>query len=493
VSRSTDLDVSQPFAVGRWRVDPGLNRLISDSQAVAVDPRTMDLLVCLARHAGETVSKETLLEEVWKGAFVVEGVIPKTVSALREALGDDSAAPTFILTVPRRGYRLVAPVSRTGDGRPAPTAEVADGAKPPSGRRRPAVRRYVTVIAAIFAAGALGWLVRASGKRLATGPVPTGTPLVESVDRMLLEGRHLWAQRGFDSVRRANELFLHAAKEAPESAEARGWLALSMLTRASYLGEGASACEKAAEQAEKALALDPQSAVAHSAIGAIAIHRDFDPIAAIAAQERALALDAGFAPARQFLAEALSIVGRHAEALEAIEEALRIEPLSAVLHGVKGLILLRAERALASLAAYDRVLVLEPRFSWVHHNRGMVLARLGRERDSAEAYFLEARLTGARPEDLETLRAAIDTDGLRGFWTWRLARMEAASVSGTRIAPIILAESLAGAGRSEEAMTELEKPPECPEADYFFYLRDSPVFDELRDTPRFRAVYRPFE
>jgi hypothetical protein len=71
--------------------------------------------------------------------------------------------------------------------------------------------------------------------------------------------------------------------------------------------------------------------------------------------------------------------------------------------------------------------------------------------------------------------------------------MEAASVSGTRIAPIILAESLAGAGRSEEAMTELEKPPECPEADYFFYLRDSPVFDELRDTPRFRAVYRPFE
>ena len=84
----------------------------------------MDLLVCLARRSGETVSKETLLEEVWKGAFVVEGVIPKTLSGLRSALGDDASEPTFILTVPRRGYRLVAPVRWLEEAPPEPVAAV---------------------------------------------------------------------------------------------------------------------------------------------------------------------------------------------------------------------------------------------------------------------------------------------------------------------------------------------------------------------------------
>ncbi|KAB2958330.1 MAG: transcriptional regulator, partial [Thermoanaerobaculia bacterium] len=98
------------FEVGRWRAEPGLNLLRDQGEERPLEPRAMDVLVCLARHAGETVSKETLLEEVWGGAFVVEGVVAKTVFALRQALGDDADEPRFILTVPRRGYRLIAPV-----------------------------------------------------------------------------------------------------------------------------------------------------------------------------------------------------------------------------------------------------------------------------------------------------------------------------------------------------------------------------------------------
>lgn len=98
------------FALGEWTVDPGLDRLERGEELVTLEPRAMDLLACLARHAGETVSKDTILHEVWADAAVVEGVIPKTISTLRAALGDDAAAPTYILTAPRRGYRLVAAV-----------------------------------------------------------------------------------------------------------------------------------------------------------------------------------------------------------------------------------------------------------------------------------------------------------------------------------------------------------------------------------------------
>lgn len=511
MSRGRDPHELQPFTAGHWRVEPGLNRLTDGSRTVAIDPRTMDLLVCLARRAGETVSKETLLEEVWKGAFVSDGVVSKTLSALRQALGDDAAAPTFILTVPRRGYRFVAPIDALSVPSPPNEddgASAADGGAPgldagaraesvephvPRARRRPTTRTAVAVGAVLLVSGALGWLLQASHRWLDPERAQEPSPLVESVDRILLEGRHLWAQRGFESVRRANELFVLAAKEAPDSADVRGWLALSILTRASYLGEGASACAEAAAEAERALALDPRSAVARCAEGAIALHRDFDPAAAVAAHRQALALDPTFTPARQFLAEALSISGRHEEALDVVDHALRAEPLSAVLQGVKGLILLRSNRPLAALEAYDRVLVLEPRFVWVHHNRGMSLARLGRAREAAEAFYLESRLAGTSPEHLEGLRSAIDEDGLRGVWSWRLARIEEGIARGRRPAPAVHAEALAGAGRLDEAMAELAKPPRCPDADYFFYLRDSPGFDELRGTEPFRALYRPFE
>ena len=100
------------FNLGSWQVDPGLNRIKHrvDGHEVPLEPKAMDLLVVLATNSGETVSKRHLLEEVWHGAFVVESVIPKAVSALRQALGDNRDNPTYIRTVQRKGYRLVAVV-----------------------------------------------------------------------------------------------------------------------------------------------------------------------------------------------------------------------------------------------------------------------------------------------------------------------------------------------------------------------------------------------
>lgn len=494
------------FAIGPWRVEPGLDRLQRGAESVALEPRAMDLLVCLARHAGETVSKETLLDEVWKGAFVVEGVVPKTLSALRAALGDDATRPSYILTVPRRGYRLVAPVrwleeatrDRPAADRPAPTPVPAmdvepapgePGARPPRVRRRRGLVRTAIVLAV---AGALGWLFLASGERRLTETSTAIPPVSDSVERLVLEARNLWGQRGIDSVRRATELMEQAVKEAPESAEARAWLALSLITRASYLGGGEAACARAAEQARRALALDPDDPIALCAAGVVAIQVDFDARKAIAALERSVALDPKFVPARQFLAEALTIAGEHGSALAMIDQALALEPLSALLYGVRGNILLRAERPLAALEAYERVLVLEPKFTWVYRNRARPLVLLGREREAVESLYSERRLTNESPEHLATLRAAIDRDGLEGYWRWRLARYAALGQQGIVPRPFPLAEALAGAGQTEAALVELARSAVCPDADTFLYGRESPAFDALRDDPRFIAIYDRF-
>ena len=224
----------------------------------------------------------------------------------------------------------------------------------------------------------------------------------------------------------------------------------------------------------------------------MAIQQDFDPHAAIAVLDRSVAADPTFVPARQFLAEALTLANLHERALATIDQALALDPLSALLHGVRGNILIRSDRPLAALEAYERVLVLEPQFTWIYRNRARPLVELGRKGEAAESLYTESRLTGERPEYLVTLRTAIDADGLAGFYRWRLGRIEALLAQGFAVRPFQYAEALAGAGHAEAALAELAKAPVCPDADTFFYGRSSPAFDALRDDPRFLAIYARF-
>ena len=75
----------------------------------------MRVLVCLAKHAGEVVSIEDLLNHVWSDVTVAPDSVYQAVTSLRRVLGDDPKQPTYIETVPRLGYRMVAPVSPWAD------------------------------------------------------------------------------------------------------------------------------------------------------------------------------------------------------------------------------------------------------------------------------------------------------------------------------------------------------------------------------------------
>ena len=71
----------------------------------------MQVLVCLAAHAGQVVPKEDLMRTVWPDTFVGDDVLTRAISELRRVLGDAVRNPRFIQTIPKSGYRLIAPVS----------------------------------------------------------------------------------------------------------------------------------------------------------------------------------------------------------------------------------------------------------------------------------------------------------------------------------------------------------------------------------------------
>ena len=98
------------FRVGPWLVKPGLNRISQNGSSVRVEPKVMGVLVCLASQPGEPVSKETILKTVWPDTFVSDDVLTRSVSELRRAFEDEAKDSRFIQTIPKRGYRLLAPV-----------------------------------------------------------------------------------------------------------------------------------------------------------------------------------------------------------------------------------------------------------------------------------------------------------------------------------------------------------------------------------------------
>ncbi len=93
------------------RVDPALDEISRDGQAIKLEPKAMELLICLAERAGEVVSVDELLDRVWKDVIVSQDSVYAAIAALRRTLGDDPKNPTYIANVVRRGYRLIAPVS----------------------------------------------------------------------------------------------------------------------------------------------------------------------------------------------------------------------------------------------------------------------------------------------------------------------------------------------------------------------------------------------
>ena len=105
--------------IGAWRVEPESGHISRDGETIRLELRTIRLLLCLADRAGQVVSVDDLLSHVWNGVTVTSDSVYQAVTTLRRTLGDDPKQPTYIATVPRRGYRMVATVTTWEDQIPS--------------------------------------------------------------------------------------------------------------------------------------------------------------------------------------------------------------------------------------------------------------------------------------------------------------------------------------------------------------------------------------
>src|SRR5271156_3442139 len=142
--------------IGEWLVDPTLDTISRGAETHKLEPRTMRLLLCLAESAGAVVSLDRLLTEVWSGVVVGSASVYQAVSQLRKLLGDSDPNPTYIATVPRKGYRLIAPVRRIEQGASTPTPETLSAVPP----RRRGLRLALAGAALVVLVLAGAWIFR---------------------------------------------------------------------------------------------------------------------------------------------------------------------------------------------------------------------------------------------------------------------------------------------------------------------------------------------
>ena len=170
------------FRVGTWRVNPAAGEIVRGGETVRLEARAMLLLQCLAERAGEVVSIEDLLERVWAGVNVSSDSVYQAVASLRRQLGDDPRQPSYIATVPRLGYRMVASVTDVEDSRGTAPSQAQTGAVLQVGTSK--IQAKWAVVAVVLAALAIAVTWTALTRNRAANP-PASSVLASTNQRSI--------------------------------------------------------------------------------------------------------------------------------------------------------------------------------------------------------------------------------------------------------------------------------------------------------------------
>lgn len=180
----TEADHQVLYEFEGFRLDPSRFLLLTraDGHPVPLTPRTFDSLVYLVEHQGELLSKDRLMAAIWPDTIVSENNLNQKISTLRQALGERPGDHRFIVTVPGRGYRFVAPVRRVPAADPIENERRLEGAREAFAPRRywrAAAVGMVGLLAVGIAAAALGgnglmnrWFNTAVAGPSLTSPAP---------------------------------------------------------------------------------------------------------------------------------------------------------------------------------------------------------------------------------------------------------------------------------------------------------------------------------
>jgi DNA-binding winged helix-turn-helix (wHTH) protein/tetratricopeptide (TPR) repeat protein len=469
------------YRFGPFVVDAGSYQLRRASDVIPLSPKIIDLLLYLVARQSTLVGKDELFAALWPDVAVTDNALTQAVSELRQALGDDSANPTYIQTVARRGYRFIAPVETVMPAAVAAVAQPRSESAPPAiavvdftnvstdrefawlssgiaetvtnDLRAAGTHRIIDRVRVVEAVRRVGVDLAGLRKELHLDLAVVGS-FQRSGDRLRITARVVDASTGealaeakadgalaqvFELQDRIVAQFSDTLGSANAEAAAarRAYRETSSLEAYQAFTEGrvrlesldASLVPGAIADFERAIALDPRYALAHVGV-ANARFWQYEmsrarnqPDAALLARaidhvRRAIELERHLAEAHSTLSFLLVSAGRFSEALAAARRAVTLEPA----YWGNQFRLAHAEWGEDRLRTLAKAMELYPDFPFAHFEAAMVhIARGALER--AESVLREGTIVQERQANLKQRYPAKGLHWLLGLV--RLARGDA--------------------------------------------------------------------
>lgn len=477
------------YRFGEFELLPASAELFRGGERVTLQHQPAELLTLLVREAGRAVSREELREAIWGAETFVDADqgINYCIRQIRQALDDDAAEPRFVETVPRVGYRFLAPVVVEEEPPVEASREGRDG-----GRRR-TLRRGAVAAALVAAAAVVALLVAsrvAEDEEGSAAPPEAEAPrrplvVPEEAHFRFLEARYLMERAEedgdlVDASTQAIELLQAVVEEVPEHAEAHAVLADAWMMRLDV--PRPEAMERVEASARRALELDPTLAEAHGALAAALFFHRLDWAGAERHAERAVELDPRYPDGVLLRALLRSTVGRHDEAIAGARRAAALEP--GRLPGISlAWFYFFARRFDDAVAEAERILALQPADEPSHNV--LVYIHLLRGDDAAatrenDRFF---HVAWGYPEEVD-----LQLPGARQlFREWWRNREESLRQYGA--SPTVIATHGAFSGDAEDAIALLRRACEERTASWDLpFVAQDPRWDSLRGQPAFDEV-----
>jgi len=473
------------------------------------------ILSILLEKPGEIVTRDEMRRRLWAADTFVdfEHSLNSAIKKLRAALGDTPENSRYIETVPRMGYRFIAPVEQVSAAGPSVDVSlvtdrpgIAGAALHYDGKRERRILVGVTILLlAVPAAYFAGYRLRShpqpqnrvvseihvapnARESVKANNQPASSPKSTEARDLYLKGMYFWNKRTVPGFQQAIECFHQATTIDPTYAPAYAGLAnsYSLLTVYSF-ASATLYVPQARAAALRALELDENLAEAHTALALIAQNQDWDWQTSEKEFRRAIELNPNYATAHHWYAEHLMWLGRFDEALGESERARQLDPLSLIIAADYGAILLFSRQYDRAIEQFRSVLRKDPNFG----RAGIIWAAYVEKRMFTQALAqIESwhRLNGEGP----------------WYWSWQAyiygragqlerARRELEKLEKVsrheQVNPVIMLWAHLGVGDKEEALADLEKAY----SEHFVILatlKVEPAFDPLRSDPRFQDLLR---
>jgi DNA-binding winged helix-turn-helix (wHTH) protein/Tfp pilus assembly protein PilF len=462
---------------------------------VKLQPQPARLLSMLVSRPGELVTREEIRTQLWDADTFVDfdQSVNFCIRQIRSALHDDADRPCYVETVPKRGYRFIAPVQ-------SPEAAAAEPSAPRETANVP--RQLILrwgVIATLVLLGSLAVLTFRSiveSRRDHSSSPRSQTDVAEGTRRavnphareQLLLGRFFLNRATRHDTTKAIELFEGAIKEDPEYAAAYAALADAYNRLGSVFVAGAPPVSTrllALRAATRATQLDPELAEAYAASGYVALH-ELDWAQAATALQQALRLNADYAAAHGTYANYLVARGRPAEAVEETRRALALDPVSLGARQNLAWMLYFNHEYDAAIRELQTALQMDPGYTYGRWRLGEVEIVMGRFDDAVRDLERAADDSQRAPAIIGLLAMAYAGQGRAADAQHILDELRARS-GGETVPPGAIALAYIGVRDYANAIASLEEVLASHD-NYAIFIVVDPLMDPLRGDPRFAAL-----